>query len=118
MSDHDHGREGPNNEESEDITLPNSPVFGADTGLEVHIKTVSDGLPAYTTATPPPPVRRALNPFSSPAASAIEHVPLDNSNNYASRQNQVFFDPDGKEKKFGSALGLLTARFIQVMLVR
>ena len=68
-------------------------------------------------ATPEP--QAPLNPFLAPSAeeyaAATTAAP---SISNKSRQNHVFLDSNGKEKKFGSALGLLTARFIDMILVR
>lgn len=46
------------------------------------------------------------NPFLLPQALPVK-----------SRQAHLFTDKNGNHKKFGSALGLLTARFVQMILV-
>ena len=54
-----------------------------------------------------------VNPFLSPAPGGA----LQPASAPKSRQNHVFLDQDGNEKRFGSALGLLTARFVDMILV-
>jgi hypothetical protein len=56
----------------------------------------------------------SMNPFLVPGPPPLAAQATSASK---SRQNHVFMDQDGNEKKFGSALGLLTAKFVDMILL-